>query len=176
MAVEKSSRLCCMRLNANEEDKDAGQGRNNQCGYRMQMWMCESPSIGDHAPGQKAFGFVDGPQGEVHPRDLRMGLTACRGRTVVWCTDSLTKRKCLCSVELGTTALFDASKTTFTRFLVFLRAHGDVVLRRATESIVCEKGAVASIKDVNLRVSQVRVAVHITSSVTLPNVFGPGSG
>lgn len=78
------------------------------------------------------------------------------------------------AVELGT--LLDFAKTTLAGELVLFGTHLDVVLGVAADAMGCEEGAVTTIQNVHIRISQVRVGINIDSSVMVPNVLGHDGG
>jgi hypothetical protein len=55
---------------------------------------------------------------------------------------------------------------------VLLRLHFDVILREAAESVIFEKGAVAAVEDIKLRIGEAGVSFGINRAVFVANIFG----
>lgn len=85
----------------------------------------------------------------------------------------LTECEGLSSTELPT-LLFDAAHASFAGIFMLLVAHLDIKLRRASQFVVSEKGAVSPIKNVYLRVCEIRVPVSVALPVFTTNIFRPG--
>lgn len=83
----------------------------------------------------------------------------------------LTKCECLCAVEFG--ALAKLVHSALAGILVFLRVHAKVVLGKAAGAVRLEEVAIATIKNVHLRVRELRVTESIKLAVLVAYEFSP---
>ena len=78
----------------------------------------------------------------------------------------------MCAVQFR--ALSELVQTAFAGLLVLLRVHPKIVLRKASSRVGVVERAVTTVKDVDLRVVQSRVAMRVLFAILRTHKLGPG--